>query len=417
MSSAPLAATTANIAHLEELLREERAARQRAEAAICYSEAFGLAIFQNSADCVKVLDSDGRIDEINLPGQCLLEIDDFPAVRGRWWPDFWQGADRQTALAALESARLHGTGRFQGVCLTAKGTPKWWDVVVSMVSDADGGRLRFVVISRDIAEQRSSEQERERLLEAERQARDEAEQALALRDEVLSGIAHDLKNPLTAIRGAAQLLLRRVHGKKPPDGANLVEGLLLIDESTARIATMIDDLLDAARLKAGQQLELRIRPTDLVALVRQVVESIAHSRDEPRGMVFDTAVDQLVGEWDPLRLERVTGNLLSNAVKYSSAGSLITVNLMTETAGAPDPSWAVLVVRDLGIGIPAADLPHVFERFHRAANVPERIAGSGIGLAAAKQLIEQHGGSLTVDSIEGRGTTVTMRLPLCFSDR
>ena len=122
------------------------------------------------------------------------------------------------------------------------------------------------------------------------------------------------------------------------------------------------------------------------------------------------AVPELVGAWDAVRLERVLGNLLGNAVKYSPEGGEVSVQVGCEQENGH--AWACVAVRDRGIGIPAADRPHIFERYHRAANVVGRFPGEGIGLAGARQVIEQHGGSIAVSSQEGAGSAFTIRLPL-----
>ncbi len=107
-------------------------------------------------------------------------------------------------------------------------------------------------------------------------------------------------------------------------------------------------------------------------------------------------------------------NLVANAIKYSPAGGEIVVEVQRqeETAAA----WAVLAVRDQGLGIPAADVPHIFTRFHRATNVIGRISGTGLGLASVRQIVDRHGGSIEVMTAEGVGTTFTVRLPLAASD-
>ena len=114
--------------------------------------------------------------------------------------------------------------------------------------------------------------------------------------------------------------------------------------------------------------------------------------------------------WDADRLTRVLENLVANAVKYSPAGSTVVVRVDFEEA--PNGPLAVLSVADQGVGIPAADLPHIFERFRRGGNVAGRIAGSGLGLWGSQRIVAQHGGTITIDSAEGSGTTVTVRLPL-----
>jgi signal transduction histidine kinase len=120
-------------------------------------------------------------------------------------------------------------------------------------------------------------------------------------------------------------------------------------------------------------------------------------------------VTELVGDYDLARLERVLANLLSNAIKYSPEGGAIEIFVM-EHADEAD-GWNVVQVRDHGLGIPARDLPHIFARFRRGTNVMRQIGGSGIGLASAQQIVQQHGGTIAVESVEGQGTSVTVRLP------
>jgi signal transduction histidine kinase len=148
---------------------------------------------------------------------------------------------------------------------------------------------------------------------------------------------------------------------------------------------------------------------DLIALVQQLVTDYQRTTRHHQLRV-ETLTSELVGRWDTARLERVLANLLSNAIKYSPDGGDITIKLTAETSGE-GASWAAVVVQDSGLGIPAADLPHIFERFHRGTNVSGRIRGAGIGLAGARQLVEQHGGTIEVASVEGRGASFTVRLP------
>jgi signal transduction histidine kinase len=119
---------------------------------------------------------------------------------------------------------------------------------------------------------------------------------------------------------------------------------------------------------------------------------------------------RLIGVWDAARLGRVLDNLVANAIKYSPAGGQISIEVEQEVGAAG--GWAALCVRDEGIGIPEADQPHIFERFRRGGNVVGHIAGTGIGLAGACQIVEQHGGSIVVSSREGAGSAFTIRLPL-----
>jgi signal transduction histidine kinase len=241
------------------------------------------------------------------------------------------------------------------------------------------------------------------------EARALAEEAVHTRDQVLASAAHDLRNPLTAIRGHAQLLWRQATRGEAVAPERLTQVAAQIDRSTRQMATLIDELLDLARLQIGQSLELDRRPTDLVALTARIVAD-HQDTSSAHAVRLESVAPRLVGAWDGPHLERVVGNLVANAIKYSPDGGIVRVRVReTDVAGA---RWAELAVQDEGLGIPRDELSHVFERFYRGRQVAGRIGGSGIGLAATREIVEQHGGTIAVESTEGKGTTVTVRLPL-----
>jgi PAS domain S-box-containing protein len=229
-----------------------------------------------------------------------------------------------------------------------------------------------------------------------------------MQEEFLSALAHDLKNPLTAVHGQTQLLQRRLTRGQLPDAARLADRLEGIDAAVAQMTALLDELTDITRLRAGQEIELRRAPTDLVALARRTIEG--QERIAGRHTVaMRTDLSELVGFWDGPRLERVLSNLLGNAIKYSPRGGPITVAIAREDADGA--AAAVLSVTDQGVGIPASDLDLIFERYRRAGNV-ESFAGSGIGLSGAKRIVELHGGTIAVTSTEGVGSTFTVRIPI-----
>jgi PAS domain S-box-containing protein len=247
----------------------------------------------------------------------------------------------------------------------------------------------------------------------------ELQEAVRLRDEFLSTVSHDLKNPLSSIKAITQVNLRRIERLDIAGKERLSEGLARVNTLATKMTAMLNELLDLARLEAGRPIDLDRQIVDLVALVRQIIAELQPTSERHRLRV-EAAVPRLTGRWDAVRLERVLVNLLSNAIKYSPSGGEITIGvgksserlLGTRNSELGTGPWAYLTVRDEGIGIPAGDLPHIFERFRRAENVTGRIAGTGIGLAAARQIVEQHGGAIAVESVEGFGTTVTIWLPL-----
>ena len=238
------------------------------------------------------------------------------------------------------------------------------------------------------------------------------------RDEFVAAAAHDLKNPLTAIRGQVFLLRRhteRLVGDEAGGAApiaGLMKGLEAIDRAAARTLALLNALMDAVRLHAGEALDLVTKSTDLVALAREVVAAYQAGTNLHR-IEVRTDEAELVGTWDGFRLERVLENLLSNAIKYSPGGGAITVGVRREVSDDGDAGeWAVLAVRDQGVGIPAADLRRVFQPYKRGRNAARVAPGTGIGLAGARRIVEQHGGAMAVSSVEGRGSTFALRLPL-----
>ncbi len=347
--------------------------------------------------------------------------------------DVGSGRVADVLQLALRSGKVEGT--FQQV--RRNGERFSASVVLDHRMDAEGTTIGFVAIAQDITERLRAEEERARLIE-ERAARAEAEaswhriqeinavlretivsrdlalkqaqEAMQTRDEFLAAASHDLRTPLTVIRAQAQLLARRASRSGRGDEDGMVSALNRITVSTRKISRLIDQMLDVAQLQVGRPLQLDRGPTDIVALAGEVVAELAETERGPR-IRLETTEPSLVGLWDAARVERVIGNLVHNALKYSPDGGEILVHL-ARSDGTHEPPAVVLRVQDAGVGIPADELPRVFDRFFRGRNVVGKIYGTGIGLAGVRQIVEQHGGSIAVVSTEGQGTVVTVRLPL-----
>ena len=236
----------------------------------------------------------------------------------------------------------------------------------------------------------------------------EVQRALRTRDEFLAAAAHDLKTPLASTKGIAQLLRRRIERMHLPDSEPITNGLVRIDQSVDHMTGLIDELLDVGRLQMGQPLDLEHASVDLVDMLRKVLSD--HEPNAPRHTLrVQAAEEPIIGNWDPIRLRRVLDNLVSNAIKYSPEGGEVSVRV--ERLVDAGPPIALISVTDHGVGIPATDLPFVFERFRRGGNVGFA-HGTGIGLAIARSIVTQHGGSMSVESEEGKGSTFSVRLPL-----
>ncbi len=238
----------------------------------------------------------------------------------------------------------------------------------------------------------------------------DAAAALQLRNEFISSITHDLKTPLTTIKGYGEILHRRVSRLDLAEPAKLTDPLATIDMTVQRMIEQIEGLLDMARLQMNDALTISPSELDLVALVQRVLKMLAPLLSRHR-LEFTPQTPTLIGSWDLLYLERMVTNIISNAIKYSSPGSLIAVSLGRDPSAAPPR--AIMQVCDQGVGIPAGDLERIFEPFYRAANARERgIKGTGIGLASVRQIIDLHSGTISVTSEEQVGTCFTIQLPM-----
>lgn len=228
------------------------------------------------------------------------------------------------------------------------------------------------------------------------------------RQKMMSDISHDLRTPVTSIRGFVEALRDGVI--KDPDEQRRT--LDIIHDEAERLSRLVDDLFYLARLEAGE-IPLETENLDFSDLVRSCMDSIRPQALEKhidlRFSADDASVaGKAVVKGSADRLTRAVLNLLDNAIKYSPEGGKIEVSLRTEGT-----SEAVLTVSDQGPGIPAEDIPHIFERFYRADKSRARMkSGAGLGLSIAKFIVDQHKGRLWVESELGRGTTFGLALPL-----
>lgn len=240
----------------------------------------------------------------------------------------------------------------------------------------------------------------------------EAREAVLARDRVLATVSHDLRTPLTTIRGMAQVLLRRVDRSSALSAPQVIERISLLDRAAAQMNSLMDDVLDLARIETGRPLELHLEPANLLDLVTRTVERVRDDNGSHQ-VIMETHGSDFEGEWDVRRLERVLQNLLKNAIKFSQEGSTVTVGLRTFDDAAAGQSWFEVSVKDEGIGIPAVQQPLIFaRRLDRQTPGQPGYMLPDIGLAGARQIAEQHGGTLTVSSVEEHGATFILRLPL-----
>jgi len=250
----------------------------------------------------------------------------------------------------------------------------YYDLTIEPLRDDGGDVVGITCAAVDVTQRRAVEQ---------------------LHRELIAMVTHDLRTPLTAIRGRAELLRRRAAYDEQMVGAILAQ--------TGVLERLIGDLADFSRVETGQ-LDLRPRRVDLVTIAR---ESIAQA--QARSSLHElrlVAPPVVFGIWDSERIFQIFQNLLANALKYAPSGGEILIRIESTDDGAE------VSIRDDGVGVAAESLPHLFDRFYRAQSTAGEARGLGLGLAIVRGLVEAHGGRIRVESDgPGRGATVTFTLP------
>jgi signal transduction histidine kinase len=216
----------------------------------------------------------------------------------------------------------------------------------------------------------------------------------------LAGVAHDLRNPLSALSLSVSLI--EPNEPLPPE-PKIRRTIELVRRQLKKLERMVSDLMDMTKVEAG--LELHVESHDLTQLARDVVDLFEATEPEQR-IELSTPGEPILVECDSLRVEQVMSNLISNALKYSPRARKIEVNL----ARAGDE--ATFSVRDYGIGISEDDQRRLFEPFQRAGLSKDTIPGAGLGLYVVERLVNAHAGRIEVSSVPGEGARFTVRLPL-----
>ena len=222
------------------------------------------------------------------------------------------------------------------------------------------------------------------------------------KDEFLSVASHELRTPLTTIKGYTQLLAQTVDDLRPDERATYINAVL---GEIERMMGLISELLDVSRIETNR-LQIHPQPIHWLEFIQGRVSAFQVQHPN-RALSVALSADETIVTADPDRMRQVVDNLLSNALKYSADGTNIDVSV--EAANGEMHT----AVTDYGIGIPKDEIPQLFERFHRARNVSSRYYGGlGLGLYIARAIVEAHGGTIAVQSVEGHGSTFTMTLPI-----
>jgi signal transduction histidine kinase len=226
-------------------------------------------------------------------------------------------------------------------------------------------------------------------------------QAVTARDDMIGIVSHDLRNPANAVKMLARSII------EAPEGIadSVVERVKVIHQAAAQIDTLIQDLLDVTRIEAGR-LTVTPRRIALSTLLEQALDPLrALAEASQHSFEVHSPADELFVSADLDRVTQVISNIVGNALKFTPSGGHIAIDVKHDSHDVE------IRVTDDGVGIPADQLPHVFDRFYQASTKARR-HGAGLGLPIARGIIEAHGGTISISSEEERGTTVRFTLPL-----
>jgi len=334
------------------------------------------AILQSMVEGVCAVDRDGRLLWFNASAQRLFSIEPSNTMGKRLTELFRQpeldGLIREVLERHQPSSREIQVFAPQEQAIRLQATP---------CEGGHGGAV-VVLVAQDVTQMRRLE---------------------GMRREFVANVSHELKTPLTSIKGLVETLLNGAL----EDSANNRRFVALIDEDTTRLAQLIDDLLSLSQIES-KAVPLNLQPVDLRRLIDELATRLRQQcQDRQVTLHVTIAPDAPRVQGDPERLRQVFMNLLENAVKFNTPGGCVTVN------AHQDDSILCVEVEDTGVGIPEQDLPRVFERFFRVDKARSReLGGTGLGLAIVKHLVELHRGGVTVRSRLGHGSTFTLTLPL-----
>ncbi|MGZ8249004.1 MAG: ABC transporter substrate-binding protein [Methylomagnum sp.] len=410
-------------------LQREVKVRQQAEAALQERETRLRTIIDNEPECIKLLDREGRLLDINPAGLAMVEADSLAQVRGQRVCAMVEGRDRAAFQDMVEAVFRGETRQMTFGAVGLKGGRRLLESIAVPLRELSGGGAVYALlgVTRDVTERRRIESELDRyrhhleelvdertrqLIETNRAleaTRDQAEAANRAKSVFLANMSHEIRSPMNAIVGFTHLLRRQVGDPQQLDY------LRKVSDSTTHLLAIVNDILDIAKIEAGK-LVLNDGEFGLASLFNDV-QSLVSEQAERKRLILVTEIDPgLTGMFrgDALRLGQVLLNFAGNAVKFTPQGSIAMRAKRIEGTG--QDALLRFEVEDTGVGIAPEDQARLFEAFEQVdGSTTRQYGGTGLGLTISRRLVELMGGAIGVDSQPGQGSVFwfTIRLATC----
>jgi len=375
---------------------------KRAERALRDTEELKQRIIESSRDCIKVLDLDANLLFMSSGGQQLLEIDDIQPYLNSCWIDFWQPEDRPKITAAIAAARAGGIGKFQAFCPSAKGAPRWWEVITTPICNADGQPEQLLSVSRDITEHKQAEAEARESEQRYRQVQSDLTHVnrVATMGQLTASIAHEVGQPIAGVVSSGFAARRWLAGETPNQDAALraIERVISDGTRAMDIIGRIRDMIKKGPPKRDN-FDINKAIQDLIAL--------AYAQAHQNGVSIKTEfADSLpLVHGDRVQLQQVILNLIINAIEAMSGLAEGAREVLVSTRQS-DQNAILVAVQDSGPGLDLANADRVFEAFYTTKS-----SGMGMGLSISRSIIDDHGGRLWASANEPRGVIFQFTLP------
>ncbi|MBK8027468.1 MAG: PAS domain S-box protein [Chloroflexi bacterium] len=366
-------------------------ALKQAQAALVESEQRYRLLAENVSDVIVKMSPDGTRTYVSPSVKVLLGYSPEELI-GSSEKDLVHPDDRDSTMAVMQESRLTFTVTQR--MLHKQGHYVWIEGTYSIIREAGTDRVLEVVgVARDVTERKRAEQALVQALEKEKELGE-------LKTRFVSMASHEFRTPLAGILSSTEMIVNYRHKMREEEIVNRLEN---IRGQVQHMTGIMEDVLQLGRIQSGR-IEFNPVEIDLDKLCQEVIAEFSRTPEAEARIQYHCPVSPVRAQVDARLIRQSFTNLISNALKYSPVEKPISIELLT------DSQVVTFRIRDEGIGIPEKDLPHLFEPFRRASNVGA-VSGTGLGLSITKQAIEQHGGSVAVDSEMGVGTTFTVLLP------